>query len=163
VSGGMHPKECPMTEDAPIPNMPPEKSDTAPNPRKQLARKVTVAICSACAIPGLIYCTFIYHHSCMAGHWRHPPYPAWEIASDAIWVSLLAVAIVFSYGIERPRLLLPVCFTTIAFSSISGGYFQPLEIVLLVAITISLWVGIVRMVFFGKKSAIGVCGSQNQT
>jgi hypothetical protein len=31
-------------------------------------------------------------HFCMAGHFKHPPYPTIEIASDVLWVTLLAYA-----------------------------------------------------------------------
>ncbi len=74
-------------------------------------------------LAGLPYLYCGMTHVCMAGHFRHPPYPPGQVANDVVWVSgFVAAAFLFHRARVRHRLLLAlVLLFLVAMRLLLGG------------------------------------------
>ena len=75
-------------------------------------------------IPGFAVC---FGHVCMAGHWDHPPYPAWHTLSDAAWPLLflgggLAAGFSRTAWTLRALPLVAVVVSRLGMGSAGGGF-----------------------------------------
>ena len=60
----------------------------------QNARRVGAAVAALAGTPGCVWCGLT--HFAAAGHLKHPPYPAWEIGLEIMWVGFFILAAVLA-------------------------------------------------------------------
>ena len=95
------------------------------------------------AIPSYIWCASA--HICMAGHLQHPPYPAIQWVSDALWAVCMVIAAAYAVrsGIKRKVffiIALAVLFISRILGSLGG-------VALIIEYTILLWIGLEFLVY----------------
>jgi hypothetical protein len=82
--------------ESPLTNCRPDSSGSVNDDRarRSATGRRAAAVLLLASLPAYIACGAL--HICMAGHMQHPPYPAWQYATDGVWVVGLAVGAILS-------------------------------------------------------------------
>ena len=119
------------------------------------SREVASSIFILLGIPGYLVCSL--NHTCMTGHWQHPPYPTWHYATEGLWIVGFAVAMVVTVQSQTCRRWVRPLVLGCVFASLLllGGALAPLDLLFVIPVGVASLVSLSRRVSMGRVSSSG--------